>query len=70
MNKYKDEIAAYNIHNEQGQLKDIIKNADVFIGVSKPNLLLGEDIKTMAPQPIVFAMANPNPEVVPEEAEK
>jgi malate dehydrogenase (oxaloacetate-decarboxylating) len=70
MNKYKDEIAAYNINNEQGQLKDIIKNADVFIGVSQPNLLLGEDIKTMASQPIVFAMANPNPEVIPEEAEK
>lgn len=70
MNKYKDEIAAYNINNEQGQLKDIIKNADVFIGVSQPNLLLGEDIKTMAKQPIVFAMANPNPEVIPEEAEK
>jgi malate dehydrogenase (oxaloacetate-decarboxylating) len=42
----------------------------VFIGVSQPNLLLGEDIKTMASQPIVFAMANPNPEVSPEEAEK
>ena len=70
MNKYKDEIAAYNINNEQGQLKDIIRNADVFIGVSQPNLLLGEDIQTMASQPIVFAMANPNPEVIPEEAEK
>lgn len=70
MNKYKDEIAAYNINNEQWQLKDIIKNADVFIGVSQPNLLLGEDIKTMASQPIIFAMANPNPEVILEEAEK
>lgn len=42
----------------------------MFIGVSQPNLLTGEDIKTMASQPIVFAMANPNPEVTPEEAEK
>ena len=70
MNPYKDQLAQYNIHQEQWTLKDIIKGADVFIGVSQPNLLLGEDIKTMAPQPIVFAMANPNPEVIPEEAEK
>ena len=70
MNQYKDEIAQYNIHKEQWQLKDIIKDADVFIGVSQPNLLSGEDIKTMASRPIVFALANPNPEVIPEEAEK
>lgn len=70
MNPYKDELAQYNINQEQWGLKDIIKNADVFIGVSQPNLLLGEDIKTMADKPIVFAMANPNPEVIPEEAEK
>lgn len=70
MNPYKDELAQYNINQEQWWLKDIIKNADVFIGVSQPNLLLGEDIKTMADKPIVFAMANPNPEVIPEEAEK
>ncbi len=70
MNPYKDELAHYNINQEQWGLKDIIKNADVFIGVSQPNLLLGEDIKTMANKPIIFAMANPNPEVTPEEAEK
>ncbi len=70
MNRYKEEIAQYNIHQEQWTLKDIIKGADVFIGVSQPNLLLGADIKTMAKQPIVFAMANPDPEVIPEEAEK
>lgn len=70
MNPYKDELAHYNINQEQWGLKDIIKNADVFIGVSQPNLLLGEDIKTMANKPIIFAMANPNPEVIPEEAEK
>ncbi|HMS91226.1 MAG TPA: NADP-dependent malic enzyme [Candidatus Absconditabacterales bacterium] len=70
MNAHKNELAEYNINNEKGTLKDIIKNADVFIGVSQPNLLLAEDIKTMADKPIVFAMANPNPEVIPEEAEK
>ncbi len=70
MNAHKNELAEYNINNEKWTLKDIIKNADVFIGVSQPNLLLAEDIKTMADKPIVFAMANPNPEVIPEEAEK
>lgn len=70
MNPYKNEIAQYNINQEQWGLKDIIKNADVFIGVSQPNLLLAEDIKTMSEKPIIFAMANPNPEVIPEEAEK
>ena len=53
-----------------GNLKDVIANADVFIGVSAPNLLSAEDIKTMAENPIVFAMANPTPEIMPDEAKK
>ena len=48
-----------------GSLKDVIAGADVFIGVSAPNLLDGEDIATMAPDAIVFALANPVPEVDP-----
>ncbi|MCJ8014856.1 NAD-dependent malic enzyme [Paenibacillus sp. KQZ6P-2] len=52
----------------EGALKDVIKGADVFIGVSRGNLLNGEDIRSMGPDPIVFAMANPVPEVSPEEA--
>jgi malate dehydrogenase (oxaloacetate-decarboxylating) len=48
-----------------GSLKDVIAGADVFIGVSAPNLLEGQDIATMAPDAIVFALANPVPEVDP-----
>ncbi len=48
-----------------GSLPDIIKGADVFIGVSAPNLLTGDDIAAMAPRSIVFALANPDPEVDP-----
>ncbi|MFU1794953.1 NAD-dependent malic enzyme [Paenibacillus azoreducens] len=56
------------VEDVEGSLKDLIKGADVFIGVSRGNLLNGEDIRGMAPDPIVFAMANPVPEVPPEEA--
>ncbi|HEX7186803.1 MAG TPA: NAD-dependent malic enzyme [Actinomycetes bacterium] len=48
-----------------GQLRDALAGSDVFIGVSAPNLLTGEDVATMAPGSIVFAMANPVPEVDP-----
>jgi malate dehydrogenase (oxaloacetate-decarboxylating) len=53
-----------------GDLRDALVGADVFIGVSAPNLLTGEDIERMAPGSIVFAMANPVPEVDPLEAAK
>jgi malate dehydrogenase (oxaloacetate-decarboxylating) len=51
-----------------GSLKDALAGADVFIGVSAPNLLTGDDIATMADQSIVFALANPEPEVDPADA--
>ncbi|MCV2394898.1 NAD-dependent malic enzyme [Actinotalea sp. M2MS4P-6] len=51
-----------------GTLRDAIAGADVFIGLSAPDLLTGDDIATMAPESIVFAMANPRPEVDPDEA--
>ncbi len=51
-----------------GSLKDALRGADVFIGVSAPNLLTGADIATMAEDSIVFALANPDPEVDPTEA--
>ena len=54
----------------QGSLKEVLADADVFIGVSAPNLLTADDVKTMAVKPIVFAMANPTPEIMPEEAKK
>jgi malate dehydrogenase (oxaloacetate-decarboxylating) len=51
-----------------GTLRDAVKGADVFIGVSAPNILTGDDIATMADDAVVFAMANPDPEVDPVEA--
>ena len=57
-----------NPHNEEGTLKDVIAGADVFLGVSAPNVINREDVKTMAKDPIVFAMSNPDPEISPEEA--
>ncbi len=53
---------------EDGNLKYAIKNADIFIGVSKPNLLTKEDVQTMAKDSIIFAMSNPSPEISVNEA--
>ena len=69
MNPVKNEIA--EITNQQGKkglLADVIKGADVFIGVSAPGVLTAEMVKTMAPNPIIFACANPTPEIMPDEA--
>ncbi len=52
-----------------GALTDVLPGADVFIGVSGPDLLTADDLRKMAVDPIVFAMANPDPEIRPEEAE-
>ncbi len=52
----------------EGDLKSVLVGADVFIGVSSPNLLQRENIKTMAKDPIIFALANPDPEITPAEA--
>lgn len=57
-----------NPYHKKGTLSDVIVGADVFIGVSGPKLLTAEMIKTMAENPIVFAMANPVPEILPDEA--
>ena len=66
---YKQELLSYtNRGNRSGSLQDAIKDADAFIGVSKGNLLSADDIGTMANQPIILAMANPIPEIMPEEA--
>jgi malate dehydrogenase (oxaloacetate-decarboxylating) len=59
-----------NRDNYAGDLRGAVRDADVFIGVSAPNLLTGEDIATMAKNAIVFALANPDPEVDPREARK
>lgn len=55
-----------NPNKEDGALEDIIKGADIFIGVSAPNILTGEMVKTMNNDAIIFAMANPNPEILPD----
>lgn len=55
---------------ETGALSDVIKNADVFIGVSAPKMLTAEMVSTMSDKPIVFAMANPTPEILPDEAKQ
>jgi malate dehydrogenase (oxaloacetate-decarboxylating) len=57
-----------NAEGMTGTLKDALRGADVFVGVSAPDLLTGDDIATMAPGAVVFALANPVPEVPPEEA--
>ncbi|MBQ0105729.1 MAG: NAD-dependent malic enzyme, partial [Armatimonadetes bacterium] len=57
----------FNKANLKGSLKDVLKGADIFLGLSGPNLLTGEDIRTMNEGPIIFAMSNPTPEVPLEE---
>jgi len=57
-----------NRDNRAGDLRTVLRGADVFIGVSAPNLLTGDDVATMAPRSIVFALANPDPEIDPREA--
>ena len=54
----------------RGKLRDALKDADMFLGVSAPNTVTVEDLKVMAKDPIVFALANPVPEIAPEEAAK
>jgi malate dehydrogenase (oxaloacetate-decarboxylating) len=69
MNWVKDWYARHTNPNEEGgTLHDVIKGADVFLGVSVPGVINIEDLKQMADKPIVFAMANPTPEIMPEGA--
>ncbi len=57
-----------NLDKVKGTLKEAIVGTDVFIGVSAPNMVTGEMVKTMAKDPIIFAMANPTPEILPDVA--
>lgn len=69
MNPYKDEMAKLtNLGKQEGSLEDIIVGADVFIGVSAPGSLTTEMVQTMNKDAIVFACANPTPEIYPDEA--
>lgn len=69
LNPIKEEMAQItNYACEKGTLAEVIRGADVFIGVSAPGTLTGDMVRTMAEKPIIFACANPTPEIFPEEA--
>lgn len=69
MNSAKEEIAKLtNLTKQKGSLSDALVGADVFLGLSGPNLVNREMVRTMAQDPIIFAMANPTPEILPDEA--
>ena len=71
LNEEKLELLKYtNLNNIGGKLQDALIGADVFIGVSKGNLINAGDVRTMAKDPIIFALANPIPEIMPDEAKK
>ena len=71
LNSAKKEIAKVtNLKKENGKIEHVIKGADVFIGISVANVLKSEWVKIMAPKSIVFAMANPVPEIMPNQAKK
>ena len=69
LNPYKEKVATYtNRNHEAGSLADVLKGADAFLGVSKPGLVTPEMVSTMSKDAIIFAMANPVPEIMPDEA--
>ncbi|WP_075982550.1 NAD(P)-dependent malic enzyme [Bacillus massilinigeriensis] len=71
MNEIKEEVAKFtNRENKQGSLAEVIKGADVFIGVSAEGALTPEMVESMNVNPVIFAMANPNPEIMPDLARK
>src|SRR5699024_7061137 len=71
MNDVKERVAKMtNKERKEGSLDEVLEDADVFIGVSVGNLLTEEMVKKMNDDPIIFAMANPDPEIMPDEAKK
>jgi malate dehydrogenase (oxaloacetate-decarboxylating) len=71
MNPFKDELAQMtNKHNKQGMLADALMGADVFVGVSAAGAVTKEMVQSMHRDPIIFAMANPVPEIMPDEAKE
>lgn len=71
MNDTKTYVAKWtNKDKVEGSLEEVIKDADVFLGVSVADILTQDMVKTMADDPIIFAMANPNPEINPNEAKQ
>jgi malate dehydrogenase (oxaloacetate-decarboxylating) len=71
MNAVKEELAQkINFEKIKGPISQALKGADVFIGLSQPGVIQRQDVKRMARDPILFAMANPVPEIMPEEVER
>ncbi len=71
LNSEKAEMARIsNLEKKKGTLARVIEGADVFIGLSGPGILTGDMVRTMAKDPVIFAMANPVPEIMPDEAKE
>lgn len=70
LNTEKQLLAGFSQNTQPGSLADALRDADIFIGVSQPGLLTPDMIRTMAKDPVVFALANPVPEIMPDEALK
>ena len=69
MNPYKRALAKKtNPRKVRGSISDVMEGADIFIGLSSPNVITQDDIKRMSREPVVFALANPEPEIAPEDA--
>lgn len=69
LNSQKSDIAEVtNLHRQSGALEDVLKGADLFIGVSSPDCLTEDMVRSMAEKPIIFALANPRPEIMPDAA--
>jgi malate dehydrogenase (oxaloacetate-decarboxylating) len=70
LNSAKEWFAQHTNHSRKmGSISDVMKGSDVFIGVSGPDLITAADVRSMAKNPLVFAMANPNPEIRPEQVD-
>ena len=70
LNDEKKALLPYLDTSLSGSLEDAVSGADIFIGVSKPGLLTPEMVQSMAPQPIIFALSNPTPEIMPDVAKE
>ena len=70
LNDEKRTLLPYLDTSRSGSLEDAVSGADIFIGVSKPGLLTPEMVQSMAPQPIIFALSNPTPEIMPDVAKE
>ena len=68
LNPYKMPRIATNLNDQAGTLAEVLVGADVFVGVSRPNLISSNEVRTMNQDPIIFALSNPEPEIMPQEA--